>query len=471
MADPERQPSSNERQEVLLSNSQGASPKGGAVQRETDQPAPVAAGSSNRISRRALERFPCIDGLRALAAVSVVFCHTATVSSIISTSAGPYLVELRGGVQIFFVISGFVLYRPFAHAHLECRESPQIRAYLRRRFFRIYPAYWLVLTIAVYVLHVVYLFGQRAVITNYALVQSYFHQSSYVDGLGPAWTLVVEVSFYLSLPVIASAIRRMAPRRPLPAEVASMAVLFCIGIICAAWSAFGNPPMFVQVLPANLSPFALGMLLAVLSIVFERRELPDWVGALGSRPWASWLIALIAWTAIVWAVHYPTVPTIFARVPGAKVMSYTLLLDVIGVSMVFPAVFGDQRQGLIRRVLQMRFVVFVGIVSYGIYLWHDPILSEMAKYANRSTFISAEPIVNWLAITTPVLAASILIAMLSWFVVEKPLIAFSRRSTNVRNRGDTGKRDPRLAVETASESPIAISIPDSLDRMQPPGTA
>jgi peptidoglycan/LPS O-acetylase OafA/YrhL len=439
-----------------LNNSQVTDPVTGVqdpVDRDSLLPLTARSRSEVRMDRRAHERFPCIDGLRALAAVSVVFCHTAGVSTIISTAAGPYLAELRSGVQIFFVISGFVLYRPFARAHLDQRAPPQVRAYLRRRFFRIYPAYWLVLTIGVYVLHVMFLFGQRAVVVNYALVQSYFHEF-YLDGLGPAWTLVVEMSFYISLPVIASVIRRMVPRRPFAAEIAGLAVLFWIGILCTAWSAFGNPPLFVQVLPMNLSPFALGMLLAVLSVVFQQRELPSWLSFSASRPWASWLVALIAWTSIVWAVHYPTALSFVARVPGWKVLAYTFLLDVIGLSMVFPAVFGDQGQGVIRHVLQMRFIVFVGLVSYGVYLWHDPIISELSKYVDRANFLSAEPYVNWLAITATVLAASVLVAMVSWFAVERPLIAVSRRPTRVRGRRHADDQVSPIDIGTASESTI-----------------
>ena len=318
-----------------------------------------------------------------------------------------------------------------------------------------------------FVLHVIYLFGQRAVVTNYALVQSYFHQF-YLDGLGPAWTLVVEMSFYVSLPVFASLIRRMARRRPLVAEIAGLVVLFWIGILCTAWSAFGNPPLFVQVLPMNLSPFALGMLLAVLSIVFQQRELPTWLSLSASRPWVPWLVALTAWTAIVWAVHYPTALSLVARVPGWKVLSYTLLLDVIGLSMVFPAVFGDQGQGVIRRVLQMRFVVLVGVVSYGVYLWHDPIISELSKYVDRARFLSAEPYLNWLAITTTVLAASVLVAMVSWFAVERPLIAVSRHPFTGRRAGASDDQMSAGVRETPFERVIS-DIPPAAESAVDPG--
>ncbi len=263
-------------------------------------------------------------------------------------------------------------------------------------------------------------------------------------------------------------IRRMTPRHPLAAEVAGLAVLFWVGILSTAWSAFGNPPLFVQVLPMNLSPFALGMLLAVLSIVFQQRELPRWLSLSASRPWVPWLVALTACTSIVWAVHYPTALSLVARVPGWKVLSYTLLLDVIGLSMVLPAVFGDQGQGVIRRVLQMRFVVLVGVVSYGVYLWHDPIISELSKYVDRARFLSAEPYLNWLAITTTVLVASVLVAMVSWFAVERPLIAVSRRPFTVRRGGDSDDQMSAGVRETPFER-VMSDIPPAAEAAVDPG--
>jgi len=377
---------------------------------------------------RESERFPCIDGLRALAAISVVLCHTAGATSIASTPEGSYLVELRSGVQVFFVISGFVLYRPFARAHLTGEIGPALVPYLRRRFLRIYPAYWMVLTICVYVLHVLYLDGLRAVVTNYALVQTYVRQDSIYDGLAPAWTLVVEMSFYLALPVIAYAIGRSGRTRPLNAEFAGLALLFCISMLCTAWTAFGTSPQFVQILPMNFSPFALGMLLAVLSVHFRDRSLPSWLAAMSSRPWASWFVAIAAWSALTWAVHYPAVLPLFGRIPGWKILAYTLLLDIIGLFMVFPAVFGDQQWGAIRQGLRLRPIVYLGAISYGIYLWHDPLISELSKWVNPRTIVAGDPIANWLAFTCLVLATTVVVATLSWYAVERPLIAVSRGS-------------------------------------------
>lgn len=101
---------------------------------------------------RATGRFPCFDGLRALAALSIVVVHVSAYSGADGLSGFRDLLQrMDAGVAIFFVLSGFLLYRPFVAAHLHGRAQPATRPYLWRRFLRIYPAYLVVLTVVVYV--------------------------------------------------------------------------------------------------------------------------------------------------------------------------------------------------------------------------------------------------------------------------------------------------------------------------------
>ncbi len=95
-------------------------------------------------------RFPLIDGMRAIAVLCVVLVHT-TVGARDLPAVGPLLAHMNIGVTIFFLISGFLLYRPFIAHRGGGAAAPPVVQYAKRRFLRIYPAYWLVLTVLVIV--------------------------------------------------------------------------------------------------------------------------------------------------------------------------------------------------------------------------------------------------------------------------------------------------------------------------------
>jgi peptidoglycan/LPS O-acetylase OafA/YrhL len=100
--------------------------------------------------------FECFDGLRAIAAVSVLLLHTAWTSGFTSRSSlGIYTSRLEIGVSVFFLISGFLLYRPFAVSHFVGRDQPDAGRFWVRRLLRIVPAYWLALTVLAYGFHAV----------------------------------------------------------------------------------------------------------------------------------------------------------------------------------------------------------------------------------------------------------------------------------------------------------------------------
>src|SRR5918911_1023029 len=88
--------------------------------------------------------FPAFDGLRALAAGAVALTHSAFISgfNIRNNAWGPYFARLDIGVAVFFVISGFLLYRPFVLARFAVSDSPATLPYFQRRFLRIFPAFW-----------------------------------------------------------------------------------------------------------------------------------------------------------------------------------------------------------------------------------------------------------------------------------------------------------------------------------------
>ncbi len=373
--------------------------------------------------------FPCIDGIRALAATGVVLCHTAQYSEVNTTALGPYLMELRSGVQVFFVLSGFLLYLPFAVAHLERRPAPAVGSYFRRRLLRIYPGYWVALTIAVVVLDVATISTLRSALFNYALLQTYdFTGAVFGPGLPPqglfiAWTLVVEITFYCALPLYALLMRRIGARSPIGVEVGGGAALVATGIASAAWTTYGHPPTFVTVLPANLAPFGFGILLAVgiaagNQVPTIRRRL----GRLGRYPVAWWALAAFAWSATVWLVDIRSALPPGHIQTGNQLFGESLLRTIIGIAIVLPVVFGNQDRGAIRRTLRLRPVAFVGLISYGIYLWHLPLIYWLERQTDH---IASDT--SFLLLTLAIAVLTVGVATASWYLVERPLVALSRR--------------------------------------------
>lgn len=397
---------------------------------ETAQGAQTDADDAGARRARGHASFPCLDGIRAFAATGVVLCHTAQYSSVNTTPLGPYLMELRSGVQVFFVLSGFLLYLPFASAHVEGRPGPPVGSYFRRRLFRIYPAYWVALTIAVFVLDVATLSSLRSAVFNYALLQTYDAGNSlFGQGLFIAWTLVVEITFYCVLPLYALTMRWLGARSPVPAEFAGGIVLVGLGFAATAWTAYGHPPTFVHVLPANLAPFAFGILLASATAAARRSDaLRRRLDRLGRAPGAWWALAAIAWSATVWWAGIESVLPPGVTQTGGELLGEHLLRTLIGIAIVLPAVLGDQRRGAIRGVLRWRPIVFLGLVSYGIYLWHVPIITWLQRQTDH---VPADT--NFLALTLAVSVPVVVVATASWYVVERPLVALSRR-TSLRSR-------------------------------------
>ena len=162
------------------------------------------------------------DGLRAIAALLVVVDHVGQASGFTGRSSlGRFTARGEIGVSVFFLISGFLLYRPFAAAALAGRPGPNVRSYLVRRVLRIVPLYWVALVVN-------YLFtgwksvhGVSGFLENAFFLQVYSRHWVF-HGITQAWSLCIEVTFYLALPLWAVAMRRLDRRRGLPHDPAAV---------------------------------------------------------------------------------------------------------------------------------------------------------------------------------------------------------------------------------------------------------
>ena len=379
-----------------------------------------------RVGGRAF--FPTLDGYRAIAAMAVVALHAAVISGFVfrEPGLGQYFSRLDIGVSIFFLISGFLMYRPFVLANFEERRGPEMRDYFIGRFLRIYPAYWVALIAVVWVFQQP---GPKHQINNvgdfiayFGLLQQYSAAHAF-GGIQQAWTLCVEVAFYVFLPLwalgVRAAARRVGPRLggAVRIELVGLVLLFATGILYRMAVLTIEPTNAVEIswLPAFFDQFALGMLLAVVSAGREsgrmRASIADRVGR---HPWLCWLVAAVGFWLVATQLGLPIGYPTFTRVQW---LTWTLGYGFIAFALLLPAVFGNQREGLLRRALCHPIIVFLGLVSFGIYLWHELWLDRFFQSTGLVPFV---PGANLLAVFLYAAALSIVVGYLSWRFVERP---------------------------------------------------
>jgi peptidoglycan/LPS O-acetylase OafA/YrhL len=368
--------------------------------------------------------FPCVDGLRAIAALAVVLTHAAFASGATGRmSAGAVFARLESGVAVFFAISGFLLYRPFAAAHFAGTDTVRPWPFWRRRAMRIFPAYWVALTFVPLVVGKRLVHGPGDVVVYYGLLQVY-DAGRVLGALPQAWTLCTELAFYAFLPLYALVLARggREPERQLRREVLGLVILyfgsvaFRLALVLAGWE---NP--YFTWLPAWLDVFALGMALGVASAWnglrgTSQRGLAE---AVGRHPAVCWLVAGVA----LLAVSAIGLPRDLAPIPGPQRMLGQLLYGILAVGLLAPAVFGSPDQGWVRRLLRTRVLMLLGLVSYGIYLWH------LAFVDRAVTWTGGRPLAADLApVLVVALAATIAVAAASYVIIEQPVVGSGARS-------------------------------------------
>jgi peptidoglycan/LPS O-acetylase OafA/YrhL len=373
---------------------------------------PPAEAAPNLTPPPGNPRFPLLDALRAAAALSVFFGHTIT--GVFTLAGHPELFTLATefayqGVAIFFVLSGFLLYRPFLTARARGRRMSLV-SYAERRALRIVPAYWVALSIclALGVVHgvttsnwwVFYGFGQ-----NYRF-------STIGSGIGVAWTLGIEVTFYAVLPLLALIAARLARGRvPTGSDVALLVVLAVASLAYRQhFSAFADLAK-ASTLLGTFFWFALGMGLALASM---SNRVTDAMSVLaGRRSWwagASWLAAAALFAllhVLQWDAHLSATPT-------------HVLYGVIAFCIVLPGVFGDNARGPVRGILELRVLAWVGLISYSFYLYHTIVIQQLDK------LVISPPALRYVAVTAIALPVSCALAATSYYVLERPLMRLPR---------------------------------------------
>ena len=365
--------------------------------------------------------------MRAVAVMAVVAVHVGVFGAVGDSLFGRLILHLNVGVTIFFLISGFLLYRPFIAHRTGGGEAPAVGRYARRRLLRIVPAYWLVLIVLILIPGLTGIPGSGG-IQQFALL----HTLPIGDGtdcvalvagcgLAQTWSLVVEFTFYAALPLYVLAAAALARGRStgswLRAELALLAALSIVSILLhfVLLDDAGVTTVVGGTLLGYVLWFALGMSLALVSIALAGRSDPPVVAAIAAHPGGPWLAAAVVYVAI--AIALPATPYLVDA--GDQLVAH-LAFGLIALLLMLPAVFGDSGDaggGAPRAFLRHPVVAWLGLISYGIFLWHYVVALRLGVPGEGWSFFPL--LIATVAITVPIAAAS-------YYLLERPLLRFKR---------------------------------------------
>ncbi|HEY2395916.1 MAG TPA: acyltransferase [Rudaea sp.] len=361
--------------------------------------------------------FPALTGIRGIAALWVLMLHAWQFSG-----APVLAVALPGGhldltplfkcgyfgVDLFFVLSGFLLGMPFHRAFLAGTARPSLREFWIHRCRRVLPAYWMQLAI----LAAVYLYLGQA---DLAAPGNLFAHALLIQNVAPwpvtllnpvYWSMPVEWDFYVALPLLAIFVTRC--RWPLALLLAvSFAIAFrvlCYRSLTEASLAhvigFGD----VQQLPARLDQFFIGICAA-------------WIVARTPPSPRTSLACMFAGVIGIVAMAYAAAPRddFLVRI-DVPYLFFHHTLTAIAFGLITLGAAGGTRIGA--AVLANRPVTFLGLISYSLYLWHYPLLSA----AHAAGWMDGAHVAPWLVVALIVVPLVLLVAWLSWKFVERPFL-------------------------------------------------
>jgi len=329
---------------------------------------------------------PDIDGLRGLAVAAVLFFHAK-----VPLFDGGFV-----GVDVFFVVSGYLI-TSIIVSDLRAQTFSIARFY-ERRIRRIFPALFAVIAFTTIVTIVIYLpsdlegYG-RSVLASALFVSNFYfwRESGYfaaAAGTKPllhTWSLAVEEQFYIVYPAFLLLIHRLLGDRWLYCLVFVLVLSFLTNI----W-AVGNAPVAAFYLgPARAWELLIGALLAMCPGPTTQHRLSSEIAALAGAG------------MLVWSVVALSEKSTF---PG-----YNALVPCIGTGLIIHA--GTNGTSAINRILSIRPLVLLGLISYSLYLWHWPLL-VFVHYWNIHELSLAQ--------SATVLLIALIISACSWRYVERP---------------------------------------------------
>lgn len=349
------------------------------------------------LRQRRMKYRPDIDGLRCLAVAPVVLCHAG-----VDYFSGGFV-----GVDVFFVISGFLITSIIRREM--ARDAFTIAGFYERRCRRILPALIVVILFCVVVGYFTMLPGQYSAFAESAIAAllfisnvffwlqaGYFAPVSEWMPLLHTWSLAVEEQYYIVFPIFMLFTRRWRVSR----QLAVIGFVFAASLAVSVYGAYNKPSATFYLAPFRAWELLGGVIIAYWS---PPSDLPRWL-----REAASVIGLLLLLLPVVLFDDRTPFPGLAAVPP------------CLGTAILL--VSGQAGSSVVRSILEHRVLVFVGLISYSLYLWHWPVFVFM-----RLRFAQTGLTPDAAALGT---VLSVGIAILSWRFVEQP---FRRKGVSSRN--------------------------------------
>lgn len=362
-------------------------------------------------------RFQAMNGLRLLAAALIVLFHAASSGAgtglDIDNGLGSMFSLFDVGVPIFFVLSGFLLYRPMVASRLTGARRKSVGRYAWHRFRRIVPAYLTVLFIVAQLDRAQ--MGRGDEPWRIAAFLQIYDPILFTGGLVVAWSLCTEVAFYVYLPIHDLFMRfsKGVPGKRVLDEWVACGALVAISLVFKLWMYSSGELTRSAYLFRFIDAFAIGMALAVLSVAESKRRRPGrlftLLGKLGGLPWvaAAGLILVLSW------YRFPTFPVAPNTLEGT---GRDLVKLVVAALLIMPLVADQHGTSPLGRVMSTRAMRWWGELSYGIFLIHLPLLVWLQEELSQPPELLPT---LWLGVVA--LAAATALAAVLYAVVEWPV--------------------------------------------------
>ncbi len=419
------------------------------IKRRVSTPAREEAKSTNTIL--------VLDGLRAIATLMVISFHIQQKAFIWDKLNQPWISAFwtfgGSGVTLFFVLSGFLLFLPYAKSLLFQSSWPSAKQFYLHRALRILPAYYIALFI------IIFLF-QRQYLDPHLWNQLFLFLTLFMDSTpqtfralnGPFWTLAIEWQFYMLLPLIALGFLFCIKRLASSSRRRLVAVLGCC-LLLIVWGLFiRRVGLHYQRVPTTspvlnivlfflygtggkyLENFAVGMALSACYVFSKNSEHGPaflvWMRRI-SIPVGVVGVLLFTFTA-QWHFYMLEMKTpgflFFEHLVNYFDWLNEMVISLAYASIMFALLFGSRA---LKRPFEWKLLGQIGLLSYGLYMWHLPWIKFF-----QTNILPALPSLSTLHMYSAYWAWAMLIvvpiALLSYRLVEKPAIqlAHSKRRPN-----------------------------------------